>query len=799
MADAPTPTPSELLRMVIELQQANQRMAEANQRMTEENQRMQQQIQQLANARLEHNNDRRERQENDDQRSEPTHVSETPQHDDADHRNEEAIPEDENDQPDNSAGPFTADIMNFQLPRQFTLPTTLTPYDGLGDPKQHIKKFRSIMIVNGASDPILCRCFPSFLDGPALDWFCSLPADSISRFQELAKQFEEHFAASAIYLHDSDYLNTIKQGPQESLKDYITRFTKIAMRIPDLHPEVHLHAIKSGLRPGKFQETIAVAKPKTLAEFREKAKGQIDIEELRQARRAEKSAFMKDDDKPRESKKNFKPVPRYESYTQFNTKREDIIKEILNSKLIKPPRKADILLESSDGIVLEHSLRFSFKASNNQAEYEALIAGLRLAADLNITNLTILCDSLLVVQQVNRSFQAKDQILLKYLDVVQQLLANFLDIKIHHIPREQNHRADVLSKLATTQAHTAKLLQSTLDKPIRILTTLNKDSWQNSYIQYLRHGSIPNEIQDKKKFKRQSSFFTLLNNILYRRGYSRPLLKCLDRAEADLILSDAHEGICGIHAGARSLAQKILRAGFYWPTLWEDSGKKVKTCDKCQKHAPIINLPAEELHHSVVSWPFNRWGIDILGPFPTASGQVKYLVVAIDYFSKWIEAQPLAKITSSQMVNFIWKYIICRFGIPQHIITDNGRQFTDHNFKEFLQNLRIRQHFSSVEHPQSNGLAEAANKVLLQALRKKLDNAKGAWAELIPEVLWAYNTTTHSTTKETPFRLVYGSEAMIPIEVSQSSLRAQAIDHDQTRLAELDLVEEIRDIAAVRH
>ncbi|XP_057734670.1 uncharacterized protein LOC130950146 [Arachis stenosperma] len=137
------------------------------------------------------------------------------------------------------------------------------------------------MIVNGASDPILCRCFPSFLDGPALDWFCSLPADSISRFQELAAQFEDHFAASAIYLHDSNYLTTIKQGAQESLKDYITRFTKVAMRIPDLHPEVHLHAIKSGLRPGKFQETIAVTKPKTLAEFREKAKGQIDVEELR--------------------------------------------------------------------------------------------------------------------------------------------------------------------------------------------------------------------------------------------------------------------------------------------------------------------------------------------------------------------------------------------------------------------------------------------------------------------------------------------------------------------------------------
>ncbi|XP_015950806.1 uncharacterized protein LOC107475662 [Arachis duranensis] len=358
MADVPPPTPSELLRMVTELQQANQRMAE-------ENQRMQNQIAQLEQARLEHQN-------HDHENNERTHVSETPQsNNEGNPRHNETQPDNEEEQPDNSAGPFTADIMNFQLPRQFTLPTTLTPYDGLGDPKQHVKKFRSIMIVNGASDPILCRCFPSFLDGPALDWFCSLPADSISRFQELAAQFEDHFAASAIYLHDSDYLTTIKQGAQESLKDYITRFTKVAMRIPDLHPEVHLHAIKSGLRPGKFQETIAVTKPKTLAEFREKAKGQIDVEELRQARKTERSATNKDDDKPRDSRKAFKPVPRYDSYTKFNTKRDDIIKEILNSKLIKPPRKAGNYPESKG---VDRSKYCTFHQKHGHTTDECVIA-----------------------------------------------------------------------------------------------------------------------------------------------------------------------------------------------------------------------------------------------------------------------------------------------------------------------------------------------------------------------------------------------------------------------------------------
>ncbi|XP_057720151.1 uncharacterized protein LOC130934611 [Arachis stenosperma] len=275
-------TPSELLRMVTELQQANQCMAE-------ENQRMANQIANLNNARIENNNDRQERTEEAKHQSEPTHVFETARcEDEQPGYNEEARQENENDDLENSPGPFTAEVMNFVLPRRFTLPTTLAPYDGLGDPKKYIKKFISIMIVIGASDKVLCRCFPSYLDGPALDWFCSLPAGSISHFRDLSNPFEEHFAGSAIYLHDSDYLNTIKQGQHESLRDYVTRFTKIAMSIPDLHLEVKLHAIKSGLRLGKFQETIAVAKPKTMAEFREKVKGQIDIEELQQAQKTER-------------------------------------------------------------------------------------------------------------------------------------------------------------------------------------------------------------------------------------------------------------------------------------------------------------------------------------------------------------------------------------------------------------------------------------------------------------------------------------------------------------------------------
>ncbi|XP_015937749.1 uncharacterized protein LOC107463468 [Arachis duranensis] len=163
--------------------------------------------------------------------------------------------------------PFSEEIMSFKMPKGFTLPMTLTPYKGIGDPKIHVTKFESMMFLNSDSDPILCRYFPTFLYGAALLWFSNLPAGSITSFDEFAKLFINYFAASKIYVRDSDYLSTIKQEQHKSLKEYMMRFTEAAMQIPDLNPEVQLHAIKSGLRPKKIQEAIAVARLKTLEEF----------------------------------------------------------------------------------------------------------------------------------------------------------------------------------------------------------------------------------------------------------------------------------------------------------------------------------------------------------------------------------------------------------------------------------------------------------------------------------------------------------------------------------------------------
>ncbi|PNX56457.1 gag-pol polyprotein, partial [Trifolium pratense] len=183
--------------------------------------------------------------------------------------------------------------------------------------------------------------------------------------------------------------------------------------------------------------------------------------------------------------------------------------------------------------------------------------------------------------------------------------------------------------------------------------------------------------------------------------------------------------------------------------------------------------------------------MDLLGPFPTAAGQNKYLIVAVDYFTKWIEAEPLANITTFNVLRFFKRNILERFGIPQVVITDNGTQFTDKKVREFMAKVGTAQHFTSVEHPQTNGQAEAANRVILGGLKRRLDKAKGKWTEELHSVLWSYRTTPHSTTGETPFRLTYGTEAVIPVATGASSFRTEipleGEDNHKILREELDL------------
>ena len=127
----------------------------------------------------------------------------------------------------------------------------------------------------------------------------------------------------------------------------------------------------------------------------------------------------------------------------------------------------------------------------------------------------------------------------------------------------------------------------------------------------------------------------------------------------------------------------------------------VKRCDKCQRFGNVQRLPTERLTTIASPWPFAQWGIDIVGSLPQGKGQVKFLLVVIDYYTKWVEAEALATITEARIQSFVWKNIICRFGIPQTIISDNGRQFDSQSFRDFYSSLGIKNQFSYSRHPQA--------------------------------------------------------------------------------------------------
>ena len=178
---------------------------------------------------------------------------------------------------------------------------------------------------------------------------------------------------------------------------------------------------------------------------------------------------------------------------------------------------------------------------------------------------------------------------------------------------------------------------------------------------------------------------------------------------------------------------------------------------------------------------------------------MKFLLVVIDYFTKWVKAKALATITEAKVQIFVWNNIVCKFRIPRTIISDNGRQFDSHGFRSFCSSLGIKNIYSSPGHPQANGQTEVTNRTLLKIIKSQLMGAKGAWPEELPSVLWAYRTTARTPTGETPFNLTYGTEAVIPVEVGLTSLRREFFDEqrndDQLKL-NLDCLDEVRDQAS---
>ena len=155
--------------------------------------------------------------------------------------------------------------------------------------------------------------------------------------------------------------------------------------------------------------------------------------------------------------------------------------------------------------------------------------------------------------------------------------------------------------------------------------------------------------------------------------------------------------------------------------MLKDATELVKKCKVCQEHAQTSHLPSEPLTSITSPWPFQKWGLDILGPLPIGKSQCKFIMVGVDYFTKWAEAEPLATITEQKVCNIVWCSIICRFGIPKALVSDNGKQFDNPKFRNFCAELGIKNYYSSTAHLQSNGQAEVTRETLKAALKTKME------------------------------------------------------------------------------
>ncbi|XP_020236323.1 uncharacterized protein LOC109815918 [Cajanus cajan] len=333
---------------------------------------------------------------------------------------------------------------------------------------------------------------------------------------------------------------------------------------------------------------------------------------------------------------------------------------------------ACIILEGPNQVTLEQSLKFGFKVTNNQAEYEALLAGLRLAHDLGARRVNCNSDSKLMVEQLSGTYQTKDTLLQRYFHITSRQISSFDEFSIKHVPREQNARADLLSKLVSTKwpGQHRTIIQETLHSPSlddKIVNVNDKEErgWMADIWNHLKEGTLPKDKDEARKVRMRSAKFIIIDDELFKRGISTPLLKCLTTSQATYVVEEIHQGICGMHSGARSMAARVLRAGYYWPTLKSDCQNYIQKCKECQHFGNTHRQPPEAFHHMM-------------------------------------------------------------FGIPHTIITDNGRQFIAEEFENFLQELGIKHLPTSVEHPQTNGQVEAANKVILQELKNGSGTQKGS-------------------------------------------------------------------------
>jgi hypothetical protein len=310
----------------------------------------------------------------------------------------------------------------------------------------------------------------------------------------------------------------------------------------------------------------------------------------------------------------------------------------------------------------------------------------------------------LVVRQITGEYKCESVILAPYLIAAQQLLQQFTECSIQHIPREENADANRMAQNASRYRInpgdneklgeiTSRSLLSVLNRNLgtdMFYLELDENDWRAPIVSYLRN---PNGCNDNT-LKLKARKYVLMGkpeDVLYKRGAEGLLLKCVSKYESLQVLAEVHEGICGAHQSRVKMRWLIHRYGYFWPSVLKDCIEYAEGCESSQRHGPIPRIPATELSLIIKPWPFRGWAVDLIGKVkPTSKKKNSFVIVATDYFTKWVEAKAYKNVTEYEVIQFYKDMIIHRFGLPQTITIDNGLPLNGSRVLAFAQDHGIK-------------------------------------------------------------------------------------------------------------